>query len=154
MKTPIAGLYLVGAGTTIRPGIEDVISSIQGEVSAVKIANESVTQNVNDGLEVSKEVRNNMVEIEASITKSDTRLKEVAEDIAEQSAASAEIITAISNITDSSSHIEEKTTGTYKTLEKITEVLGRKAKDLDSLFEVITQLKSDIEFFDVAEENN
>ena len=136
--------------------IERIIEEIQNEVGIVKKSNDKVTENVLAGNEISEKVRGLIKEVIEKIEVNDSEISQITEAMNEQVIATDEITTAISEITDNSTTIEENSIKNTDIAEGISAVLDNQLQEVTNLNELAEKLAKEIEFFkleDSLEEN-
>jgi len=127
--------------------IDDLISSVQRGVNAVKDGSENVKDKVKRGLELSETSTNSMKQIEEHTRKNNVEIENMSNSINEQSQASSEITIAISSITDSSTEIEGLSIETTEISTNIKEALIKNQDMVNNLNKLVERLEEDLKFF-------
>lgn len=133
--------------------IENIVSNIQKEVSAVKSANEEVEDNVNSGIEITLTVTDNIKEIVGITNSNNEEIQKITSSTSEQVLASEEITKAVENITNSSAEIEDMGMRTYDITTGINSVLKEKFKSLQHLTGDAKALKRQVGEFKTDDSN-
>ena len=131
--------------------IERIIEEIQNEVNVVKKANDKVTNNVSAGSEISGKVRSLIEEIIEKIEVNDSEISQITEAMNEQVIATDEITTAISEITDNSTTIEENSIKNADIAEGISNVLDTQMEEVVNLRDIAEKLTEEVKFFKLGE---
>ena len=129
--------------------IENLISTIQNEVDRVKQGAEEVQKKVEFGLELSKESNENIEIIIENNMENSNEISDISNSVGEQALASKEITTAISEIVNNSTTIENLSSKIYDLSNKIKISLISNQEELNSLDELIDKLQSDLKFFKI-----
>jgi methyl-accepting chemotaxis protein len=131
--------------------IERIIEEIQNEVNVVKKANDKVTNNVSAGSEISGKVRSLIEEIIEKIEVNDSEISQITEAMNEEVIATDEITTAISEITDNSTTIEENSIKNADIAEGISNVLDTQMEEVVNLRDIAEKLTEEVKFFKLGE---
>ncbi len=127
--------------------IESIIRGISSKVEGVKGANDIVTDNVSEGLNMSEKVKE-ILDAIIEITKSNARaINEITRDIEEQNNATNEITTAVGDITENSVTIEEHSIQNHEISDKISKTLKSRLATILELSTMANQLNEDLKYF-------
>lgn len=127
--------------------IETLVKNIQKEVTEVKDANNQIEENVEKGLNLSKEIIiniNNMVEISG---KNSDSIGEITTSTEEQVVGTEEITEAVKSITDNSTEIESLSVETTDIANSIADKLTSSLERLDSLRLLTNKLYENVSGF-------
>jgi methyl-accepting chemotaxis protein len=127
--------------------IEEIVNSIQKEISGVKRANEDVQNSVIEGSKIAETVKENIKEIKEITNQNNDEMKEIKNSTQEQAIASEEITKAIGNITSSSSEIEDKGMNVHEIMKGIMGLLGEKNESVKEMTKTAKKLEEDMKFF-------
>lgn len=127
--------------------IEDIVNGIHNKVDSVKDANDMVTNNVKDGLEMSEKVKELLLKIIEITEKNTNSINNITRDIEEQNTATSEITTAVGNITENSITIEEHSMSNHEISDKISKVLVDRLDTVVDLSKMANKLSEDLNYF-------
>lgn len=127
--------------------IEEIVNSIQKEISGVKKANEDVQNSVSNGTKIAAKVKENINEIKEATNKTNDEMKEIKISTEEQATASDEITKAIGNITESSAEIEDKGMNVHEIMQGIMNIISEKTLSVKEVAKTAKKLEEDMKFF-------
>lgn len=127
--------------------IDNLIKTIQNNVENVKRSGNNVNKNVVEGLELSEISEQNIGEVMLHIKENASDIETLLTFVREQTEASGEITTALSNIADNSTEIENLSMETMNISTKIQKILINKQVMIDESNKLLEELNSDLEFF-------
>ena len=127
--------------------IDNLIKTIQNNVENVKRSGNNVNKNVVEGLELSEISEKNIGEVMLHIKENASDIETLLTFVREQTEASGEITTALSNIADNSTEIENLSMETMNISTKIQKILINKQTMIDESNHLLEELTNDLEFF-------
>lgn len=127
--------------------IEGTVKEIISEINNVKISNDKVQVNLNNGIQYSHEVNENINDILANAETTGKQVVEIVHSTEELLAASAEITKAVNDVVDNATEIEVLGTETYSISQTLSKELQNKLDIIKELSETAILLKKDLEFF-------
>lgn len=127
--------------------IESIIKGISKKVEGVKVANDTVTDNVSEGLNMSEKVKE-VLSLIIDITKTNAEaINQITRDIEEQNNATTEITTAVGDITENSVTIEEHSMMNHEISDKISKTLKSRLATVLELSNMANKLNEDLKYF-------
>lgn len=113
--------------------IDTIIQNIQSEIANVKSANDIVQNNVIDGISLTEKLNTSIDEFLVVTVTNNENIEKITLEIADQVNSTEEIMTAVGNISEASSEIEESTTENDIIALAITNELINKLVKLDGV---------------------
>lgn len=127
--------------------IRSIIGNIQEEVKVVKEANTAVGKNVNDGIEITKRVQDDIKKVIDMTKSNDKEIESIAKSTKEQALATDEVTKAVSNIAENAVEVERIGEDVFELTSKISNVLVQRLEKVEELKVSIEDLKNEIAFF-------
>jgi methyl-accepting chemotaxis protein len=124
--------------------IESIIFDIQNKVMDTKIANDDVSKNVTEGLEVNKVVNEQINKILEITEKTNSKIEEITYATEEQMNATEEISKAINSISESATEIESKGMFNLEVTEQVSDMLATKLIEVKEIIEELKQFKEEL----------
>lgn len=132
--------------------IEEIIKNIQNEVIMVKSANDNVTKSVENALNINKVVSEAIENSLELIDKNEEDINFIKTALNEQIAATEEITTAISTISNNSIEIEGNVIKNSEIAKNIREVLEKRLTRIKDVTSLTAELEEKVESFKTSEE--
>ncbi|TDT72389.1 methyl-accepting chemotaxis protein [Hypnocyclicus thermotrophus] len=124
--------------------IESIIFDIQNKVMDTKIANDDVSKNVTEGLEVNTVVNEQINKILEITEKTNAKIEEITYATEEQMNATEEISKAINSISESATEIESKGMFNLEVTEEVSDMLATKLIEIKDIIKELENFKEEL----------
>lgn len=127
--------------------INQIIDSITKEIQSVKKANETVDVNVEKGKNLNSDINKKIINIKEITEQNNTNVLQLISIVRELIIANNEISLAVTHINENAVEVEEKASLNYKSSEKISLVLNKELKAIETSSEKVKELNNEVNFF-------
>ena len=134
--------------------IKEIVAAISKRITTVKSANEDVTNNVAITLEVINHFKKVILEVLQSNEESSTAIDSILKQINLQMTSTADIVSAVEQISIEAQMIQEKTGYTGQITEEISTKLVEQLSNVNEIIESSNRLNRDMAYFKITPKNN
>lgn len=131
--------------------ISAIINNINNKIAEVQAANHDVNTHVTETETMVSQINQIMDSVKESTDHTTAYINKLKEQITEQMVSTEEVVQAVDYISSDSQEIQEKTAITTAVADELAEKLVSNLEVVEQLMEEITQIKEDINFFELGE---
>lgn len=131
--------------------ISAIINNINNKIAEVQAANHDVNTHVTETETMVSQFNQIMDSVKESTDHTTAYINKLKEQITEQMVSTEEVVQAVDYISSDSQEIQEKTAITTAVADELAEKLVSNLEVVEQLMEEITQIKEDINFFELGE---